>query len=118
METNTQALQRRVSKASVTRPVVDAADHLLALLQRDTLKTFFLLISEVFLECLEESGTFHVQISVPKSEYLVGVFQPNIDTVPKGERYIHCGGRQVKRANRVFRENSFVSDRNMMFVLV
>lgn len=48
-------------------PFSDDADHLLDLLQWNTLKTFCLMSSEVVCERLEKGGAFIVRIAVVKS---------------------------------------------------
>lgn len=109
---------------SLISPVVNMAARLFALLQWDTLESFSLLLSEVVWERLEEDVASDVQISVRKSEYVVGGSQLTMKNVPKGERYIHVywlfHGRDVKLPQLVFESDVSWCERKRKksFVLV
>lgn len=84
-KTNVQVSQRTLSGPSVIRPFVKLSDHMLALYQRDTLKTVCLLLLKVVLERLEELNNSGLHISVRKYEYVVGNFQLTMQSVLSGK---------------------------------
>lgn len=81
---------------------MDVSGDLLALFQRDTLKAFCFLMSEVAQERWEEGGDSDVHMSAFNSGYVVDGFQLTMQSVLKCKIYTNCNGRYVKRTQSMF----------------